>query len=97
MQYVEVWILAIADMSVVSNGSATSRSSNRPKFSAQLKDLLGAAKRVLGHEKDIDSLDQTLDEKRELEGKFKSKAVEVHARDKVIARPRDCIASVSQE
>jgi hypothetical protein len=67
------------------NGSITSRSSNRPKFSAQVYDLLGAVKRVLSYEKDIASLNQILDEKKELKGKLKSKAVEVLAKDKVIA------------
>jgi chromosome segregation ATPase len=76
------------------NGSTTSKSSNRPKFSAQVQDLLGAAKKVLSHEKDIASLDQILDEKKELEGKLKSKAAEVLAKDKVIASKDQEIASL---
>jgi chromosome segregation ATPase len=76
------------------NGSTTSRSSNRPKFSAQVQDLLGAAKKVLSHEKDIVSLDQILDEKKEVEGKLKSKAAEVLAKDKVIASKDQEIASL---
>jgi hypothetical protein len=67
------------------NGSMTSRSSNGPKFSAQVQDLSGAAKKVLSYEKDIDSLGQILDKKKELEGKLKSKAAKVLAKDKVIA------------
>jgi hypothetical protein len=67
------------------NRSTTSRSSNKPKFSAQVQDLLGATKKVLSYKKDIVSLDQILDKKKELKGKLKSKAAEVLAKDKVIA------------
>jgi chromosome segregation ATPase len=72
-------------MSSVGNGSVSSKSSTTHKFSAQLKDLLEAAKRVLGREKDIDNLDQILDEKRKLEGKLKLRDAEVKAKDKEIA------------
>lgn len=80
-------------MSNISNGSVTSKSSSRTKFSTQLKDLLGAAKRVLSHE-DIGSLDQILDEKQEVEGKLKSKTAEVLAKDKVIASKDHEIATL---
>jgi hypothetical protein len=49
-------LLAIADISNISNGSVTSKSSNRLKFLVQFKELLGLAKYVLGYVNDIDSL-----------------------------------------
>jgi hypothetical protein len=72
-------------MSNISNGSVTSKSSNRSKFLVQFKELLGLAKHVLGHVNDIDSLDQLLDEKRNLERKLESKTEEVLAKDREIA------------
>jgi len=75
-------------MSSVGNGSVSSKSSTTHKFSAHLKDLLGAAKRVLGHEKDIDNLDQIFDEKRKLEGKLKLRDAEIKTKDKEIASLR---------
>lgn len=71
-------------MSTISNGSVTSKSSKQ-KFSAQLKELLGSVKKVLGNERDIDTLDRILDDKRELEGKLSCKISEVTAKDKQIA------------
>jgi chromosome segregation ATPase len=77
--------LLISDMSTASNGSGRSKSSTKQKFSTLVKDLLTAAKSVIGHEKDIEGLDQYLEEKRELEGKLRSKAAEALAKDRVIA------------
>ncbi|KAL5349554.1 hypothetical protein ACLOAV_005849 [Pseudogymnoascus australis] len=71
-------------MSTISNGSVTSKSSKQ-KFSAQLKELLLSAKKVLGNERDIDTLDRILDDKKELEAKLMSKISEVEAKDKQIA------------
>ncbi|KFX96520.1 hypothetical protein O988_05268 [Pseudogymnoascus sp. VKM F-3808] len=71
-------------MSTISNGSVTSKSSKQ-KFSAQLKELLVSAKKVLGSERDIETLDRILDDKRELEAMLSSKISEVVAKDKQIA------------
>ncbi|OBT40501.1 hypothetical protein VE00_07872 [Pseudogymnoascus sp. WSF 3629] len=71
-------------MSTISNGSVTSKSSKQ-KFSAQLKELLVSAKKVLGNERDIDTLDRILDDKKELEAKLSLKISEGLAKDKQIA------------
>ena len=75
-------------MSNISNGYVTSKSSNRSKFSVQFMEILGLAKHVLGHVNDIDSLDQLLDEKRNLERKLESKTEEILAKDREIASLR---------
>src|SRR5579871_5520158 len=72
-------------MSSVSNGSVTSKSSAKLKFSAQIKDLLGAAKRVLASEKDVENLDQILDEKKRLEGELKLRDTKIQEKEKKIA------------
>ncbi|KFY67382.1 hypothetical protein V496_01573 [Pseudogymnoascus sp. VKM F-4515 (FW-2607)] len=71
-------------MSTTGNGSVTSKSSKQ-KFSAQLKELLVSAKKVLGNEKDIDTLDRILDDKKELEAKLSLKTLEGLEKDKEIA------------
>jgi chromosome segregation ATPase len=81
-------------MSTVSNGSMRSKSSTRQKFSAQLKDLVVTANRVLSNEKDIDNLDQILDEKKDLEGKLRLKDAEIVAKDKEITSKDKEIASL---
>ena len=72
-------------MSNISNGFITSKSSNRSKFSVQFKELLGLAKHVLGYVNDINSLNQLLDKKRNLERKLESKTKEVLVKDQEIA------------
>lgn len=81
-------------MSNVDSGSVTSKSSNKQKFSNLLKDLLGAANRVLGHEKDIGSFDLVLDEKRDLERKLRLKDAELLTKDKEISSKDNEIAGL---
>jgi chromosome segregation ATPase len=57
--------------------SGSSNSSTRSKLSASLRELFGVAKKFVGHEKDIDSLDQILDYKRDLERKLNLKEEEI--------------------
>ena len=57
--------------------SGSSNSSTKSKLSSSLRELFGVAKKLVGHERDIESLDQILDNKRELEKKLKLKEEEV--------------------
>lgn len=84
-------------MSGVGNGSVSSKSSTTHKFSAHLKDLLGTAKRVLDHEKEIGNLDQILDEKRRLEGKLKLREAEIKSKDMDIASLRSAKEALFKE
>ncbi|KAI9769838.1 MAG: hypothetical protein M1840_003832 [Geoglossum simile] len=67
----------MTDMSGTSNVSGTSRSSTRSKLSPVFKELFGAARKLVGHEKEIDNLDQILDDKKELERNLKLKEGEI--------------------
>jgi chromosome segregation ATPase len=67
----------MTDMSGTSNVSGTSRSSTRSKLSPIFKELVGAARKLVGHEKEIGDFDQILDEKKELEINLKSKEEEI--------------------
>ncbi|KAI9858939.1 MAG: hypothetical protein M1813_007241 [Trichoglossum hirsutum] len=57
--------------------SGSSNSSTKSKLSSSLRELFGVAKKLVGHERDIESLDQILDNKRELEKNLKLKEEEV--------------------
>src|ERR1700721_3133312 len=75
-------------MSSVNGATGTSRSLAKPKFSAQVKELLGLAKKVLSHENEIGDLDQILSEKKGLEERLQSKAQEVITKEEEIVSLR---------
>lgn len=66
-------------MSSTSSGNVTPKASAKPKFSTHLKDLLEAAKSVLAHQKDLQTLDQLINEKRDWEQKFKTMTAKLTA------------------